>query len=145
MDCCQDSYSQHKYYRQTFDELKGITISAEEHVCKLRHVTFARVNNKTLFRWIANLEGVSFLVLLLIAMPLKYYWDKPWMVQQVGMAHGVLFVAYVIAVLLMRKTFSWNAKKTLLALFLSFVPLGTFYVTGKMLRREKTWRENLPR
>ncbi len=85
------------------------------------------------FRWIANLEGISFLVLLIIAMPLKYLFDSPWMVQQVGMAHGVLFVAYVVAVLFVRKELGWNVKQTLLALALSFVPFGTFYVTGRMM------------
>jgi integral membrane protein len=85
------------------------------------------------FRWIANLEGISFLVLLIIAMPLKYLFDSPWMVQQVGMAHGVLFVAYVVAVLFVRKELGWNIKQTLLALALSFVPFGTFYVTGRMM------------
>ena len=85
------------------------------------------------FRWIANLEGISFLVLLIIAMPLKDLFDSPWMVQQVGMAHGVLFVAYVVAVLFVRKELGWNVKQTLLALALSFVPFGTFYVTGRMM------------
>lgn len=92
------------------------------------------MNRFTAFKWIANLEGVSFLLLLCIAMPLKYLWDEPWLVQQVGMAHGVLFVGYVVAVLLFRKTFGWNIKETLMALVLSFVPLGTFYVTARMLR-----------
>lgn len=95
------------------------------------------MNKLTTFKWIANLEGVSFLLLLLIAMPLKYIWEKPWLTQQIGMVHGLLFVGYVIAVMLLRKEFSWNGKQTLLALFLSFVPLGTFYVTGKMLNRRR--------
>jgi integral membrane protein len=89
----------------------------------------------TAFKWTANLEGISFLLLLGIAMPLKYFWQEPWLVQQLGMAHGILFVAYVIAVLVLRRSFSWNTKETLLALFLSFVPFGTFYVTGSMMKR----------
>lgn len=93
------------------------------------------MNKLTGFRWIANLEGISFLVLLLIAMPLKYIWQQPWLVQQVGMAHGVLFVGYIIAVLAVRKELSWTNKQTLLAMFLSFVPFGTFYVTGRMMAR----------
>lgn len=93
------------------------------------------MNKLVLFRWIANLEGVSFLLLLLIAMPLKYIWQQPWLVQQVGMAHGVLFVGYVIAVLAVKKDFSWTNKQMLLAMFLSFVPFGTFYVTGRMMVR----------
>ena len=93
------------------------------------------MNKLVWFRWIANLEGISFLVLLLIAMPLKYIWQQPWLVQQVGMAHGVLFVGYIIAVLAVRKELSWTNKQTLLAMFLSFVPFGTFYVTGRMMER----------
>ena len=95
------------------------------------------MNKITAFRWIANLEGISFLVLILIAMPLKYIWDKPWMVQQVGMAHGVLFVAYVIAVIVVKRELGWNVGQTLLALLLSFVPFGTFYVTGRMMNVDR--------
>jgi len=93
-------------------------------------------NKIGMFRWIANLEGVSFLLLLCIAMPLKYIWNQPWMVQQVGMAHGVLFVAYVIAVFVVKKIPGWSFKETAVALLLSFVPLGTFYVTGRMLPKK---------
>jgi integral membrane protein len=93
------------------------------------------MNKLTAFRWIANLEGISFLLLLLIAMPLKYIWQQPWLTQQVGMAHGVLFVGYIIAVLAVRKELAWSNKQVMLAMFLSFVPFGTFYVTGKMMDR----------
>ena len=93
------------------------------------------MNKVTLFKWIANLEGVSFLILLLVAMPLKYIWQQPWLTQQVGMAHGVLFVGYIIAVFVVQKELAWSYKQTLLALFLSFVPFGTFYVTAKMMER----------
>ena len=49
-------------------------------------------NSLSILRLLAFLEGVSFLVLLGIAMPLKYYYNKPEFVKIVGMAHGVLFV-----------------------------------------------------
>jgi integral membrane protein len=58
------------------------------------------------------------------------------MVQQVGMAHGVLFVAYIIAVILVKNKLRWNTKQTVLAMMLSFVPLGTFYVTAKMMNNK---------
>ena len=89
------------------------------------------------FRLIADLEGVSFLVLLLIAMPLKYIWDKPWMVQNVGMAHGVLFVAYVFMVIFCREDFRWNIKQSALALIASFIPFGTFWVNAKLVPSQK--------
>lgn len=93
------------------------------------------MNKVTVFKWIANLEGISFLLLLLVAMPLKYIWRLPWLTQQVGMAHGVLFVGYIIAVFVIQKELGWSYRLTLLAIILSFVPFGTFYVTGKMMER----------
>ena len=93
------------------------------------------MNKVTVFKWIANLEGVSFLILLLVAMPLKYIWQLPWLTQQVGMAHGVLFVGYIVAVFVVQKELLWSYRQTLLAIILSFVPFGTFYVTAKMMDR----------
>ena len=100
------------------------------------------MNKVTAFKWIANLEGVSFLSLLFIAMPLKYIWQEPCLVQQLGMAHGVLFVGSVIAVLLLKQTLGWTIRETLVALALSFVPFGTFYVTGKMMDKPSTMSSN---
>jgi integral membrane protein len=86
------------------------------------------------FRLVAALEGISFLMLLCIAMPLKYIWGQPQMVQVVGMAHGLLFVLYIYAVVLNRSSLGWNLRQTMLALALSVVPFGTFYVTRRMMR-----------
>jgi integral membrane protein len=47
------------------------------------------------FRMIGIAEGISFLVLLIIAMPLKYFYNQPLAVKYVGWAHGALFVAYI--------------------------------------------------
>ena len=65
-------------------------------------------NQLKAFKWISILEGISFLLLLFIAMPLKYLYDMPEMVQQVGMAHGVLFIAYVLGGLLLIKPMNWS-------------------------------------
>jgi integral membrane protein len=61
------------------------------------------------FRTVAWIEGLSYVALLFIAMPLKYFADLPLAVRVVGMAHGVLFIAYVVlvALLLARGTFSF--------------------------------------
>lgn len=92
------------------------------------------INTKTgRFKIIAFLEGVSFLVLLCIAMPLKYIWHEPWLVQQMGMAHGIFFVLYIVSIIQNKIEFAWDTKKTLLAMLLSVVPFGTFYVTAKMI------------
>jgi len=81
---------------------------------------------KTL-RITALLEGISFLILLLIAMPLKYVWDFPAAVRFVGMAHGILFVAYIYVVLAAWQKFNMNARAVLISLAGGFLPLGTFY------------------
>lgn len=85
------------------------------------------------FKLVADLEGISFLVLLLIAMPLKYMWGKPWLVQNIGMVHGLLFVLYLLAILKNKEELGWNWGKSTLAALLSVIPFGTFYVTRKMI------------
>ncbi len=86
------------------------------------------------FKIVAILEGVSFLVLLGIAMPLKYIFGLPAATQVVGMAHGILFIAYVLMVFIIRKQLNWNLKITALALIASVLPLGPFVVDRKLLK-----------
>ncbi|MET0462220.1 MAG: DUF3817 domain-containing protein [Chitinophagaceae bacterium] len=86
------------------------------------------------FRKIAFAEGVSFLVLLFIAMPLKYFADSPLAVRYVGMAHGVLFVAFIVWACLVKsaanKSLGWLVK----SFIASIIPFGTFYM-------EKQWKK----
>ena len=78
------------------------------------------------FRMVAIAEGVSFLVLLLIAMPLKYMFDMPLMVKLVGWLHGALFVAFFYFAFEVftsfKKEFLWLGK----AFLASVIPFGTF-------------------
>ncbi len=80
------------------------------------------------------MEGVSFLVLLLIAMPLKYLAGLPAAVKHVGMAHGVLFVLYVLLVVVVGIERGWSVRKMGLALLASLVPLGTFWADKHLFR-----------
>lgn len=79
-------------------------------------------------RWIAYVEGVSYLVLLLVAMPLKYFADLPLAVRITGSIHGALFVALALATLLaMRacaKGIGWGARIGVASL----IPCGTFWI-----------------
>lgn len=86
-----------------------------------------------LFRLISTLEAISFLVLLGIAMPLKYIWDMPEMVQIVGMAHGVLFVLYVVGAVYMWKKLNWTFTTLFIVVMCSVLPFGPFYVERKYL------------
>ena len=85
-------------------------------------------------RLVAFLEGVSFLVLLLVAMPLKYLAGQPHAMRPVGMAHGVLFVLYVLLLLQQTIARRWSWRTALLGFVASLVPLGTFWADKKLFR-----------
>ncbi|MCU0327995.1 MAG: DUF3817 domain-containing protein [Chitinophagales bacterium] len=89
--------------------------------------------NLTFFKKLAIVEGISFLVILFITMPLKYVAEMPMPNKFVGMIHGVLFIYYVIGVFLIKDKASWTSKDVLIALVASILPFGTFYVERKML------------
>jgi len=89
--------------------------------------------SKTLLRYTALLEGISWLVLLFIAMPMKYLGENPLPVKYIGMAHGVLFVLLVFLIVdaIQKKMIE---KKFGATLFIaSFIPFGTFF-TDKRIR-----------
>ena len=86
-----------------------------------------------LFKWISILEGLSFLLLLFVAMPLKYIYEMPEMVRQVGMAHGILFIAYILGGILLIKPMNWSLTQIGIILGCSVLPFGPFYVERKYL------------
>ncbi len=85
------------------------------------------------FKIISTLEAISFLVLLCIAMPLKYIWDMPEMVRIVGMAHGILFIAYLIGAYFMKEKLKWTWGVLAIVMLCSVLPLGPFYAERKYL------------
>jgi len=91
----------------------------------------------TNLRFIGIAEGISFLVLLLIAMPLKYFLDLPIAVKVVGWAHGLLFILYIGAVFLAIRSMQWKVFGTLVALAASLVPGGTFILDKSLRRRQE--------
>ncbi|MCD6019700.1 MAG: hypothetical protein K0S53_2821 [Bacteroidetes bacterium] len=80
------------------------------------------------FLLIGKIEGYSYLVLLFIAMPLKYFYNTPEYVRPVGSIHGALFVAFTILLALMFFKVKLSLKKSVLAFLLSLVPFGTFFL-----------------
>ena len=88
---------------------------------------------KTVFRFIAILEGLSY-ILLLIATPVKYLLEDEKYVKALGMPHGVLFILYIILAFLMQKKMNWDNKKWIIIMLASIIPLGTFYVDYKYLK-----------
>lgn len=92
-------------------------------------------NPLRLFRLIAFIEGVSFLVLLFIAMPLKYWAGLPLAVRVVGMAHGVLFVLFIISLLDIMIRYRWSLLRGAIIFLSSLIPFGTFVVDYYWLRK----------
>jgi integral membrane protein len=93
------------------------------------------MNELKQFRWVALLEGLSFVLLLFVAMPLKYWAGLPLAVRIVGSVHGLLFVAFLGALFRVALERDWPARRWGLALLSSLVPFGTF-VFDRSLRRE---------
>jgi integral membrane protein len=87
-------------------------------------------------RVIGMWEGVSFLLLLGVAMPLKYFAGYPQAVRIVGMAHGILFLLYVLAAIHAALEHNWPWKRTALVLIASVLPAGPFVVDARILREE---------
>lgn len=85
-------------------------------------------------RVVGVLEGISYLLLLGICMPLKYIFDMPEFTRPVGMAHGVLFVGYCILVLIVGYQKKWSLSNIFWALIASLLPFGTFVADKKIFR-----------
>lgn len=86
-------------------------------------------------RLVALLEGTSFVVLLFIAMPLKYLAGLPLAVRIVGTVHGVLFLVFFVVLYRAGRERGWPPRRWLIAFVSSIVPFGTF-VFDPSLRRE---------
>ena len=89
--------------------------------------------SKKLFRWIAFLEGLSYL-LLLLAVPVKYLLNNDFYVKLLGMPHGILFVLYILFSISYSVKERWKIKTTIAVLIASIIPLGTFYVDKRYLQ-----------
>ena len=90
------------------------------------------------FRTIAFLEGLSFVLLLFVAMPVKYGLDNPEPVRVVGMAHGILFLLFVGAVVEQMLSQQRGMRWGIAAFIASLLPFGTFVFVarhGRILAR----------
>ena len=86
------------------------------------------------FKIIALLEGISLLLLLFFAMPMKYIAGDPIYVKNIGMAHGILFVLYIIFAFLNKSQEKWTLKEFAIICAASLFPFGTFYIDKKYLQ-----------
>ena len=83
-------------------------------------------------RTIGIIEGFSLLVLLFVAMPLKYYANMPKVVTVVGWIHGFLFILFMTVAYIVYEKRNWPFKKLILAFIAAFFPFGTFIFDKKL-------------
>ena len=89
-------------------------------------------NDYKWFHWAGIAEGSSFLLLLGIAMPLKYLAGDPRAVRWVGSAHGLLFVVYVLLALIAARNHRWPAREIGLAILAAVLPFGPFWFDARL-------------
>lgn len=86
-------------------------------------------------RLLAMLEGISLLVLIFIAVPIKHFYDNPALVKMIGPIHGALFLLFVFNALHVGVEQRWKfAQITWKVLLACFIPFGTFYIDYRILR-----------
>jgi len=89
---------------------------------------------KTIFRIVSFLEGISYLLLLFVAVPIKYFQGNDEYVKMLGMPHGILFMLYIVLAIVMQTSLKWKTKDFAIILVASILPFGTFYVDRKYLQ-----------
>lgn len=89
-----------------------------------------------IFRKVALVEGISYLLLLFIAMPLKYWAGLPLAVKYTGWAHGVLFVLYGVCLIMAWQEQKWKFGKVVLLFVASLLPFAPFIVDKRLKAEE---------
>jgi integral membrane protein len=94
----------------------------------------------SILRKIGFAEGFSWLLLLFIAMPLKYLAGEPMPVRIVGWIHGLLFITYLFQLAVVHYIYKWGTKKTVYGIIASFLPFGTWIFDKQLKRIEQAGR-----
>lgn len=87
-------------------------------------------------RLLGLVEGLSFLMLLFIAMPLKYVWGNPILVKYVGMGHGILVIAFVLLLFVVCERKKWSLTMFVTGLVAAILPFGTFIYDRKLKKMQ---------
>jgi integral membrane protein len=95
-------------------------------------------------RAIGLVEGISFLLLLGVAMPLKYFAGIPQAVTVAGWFHGLLFIAFCIALAQASEEAKWNSKRTGLVLMAGLLPFGPFVIDGRLRKENDALKSSQP-
>ncbi len=93
------------------------------------------------FRFISITEGISMVVLVFIAMPLKWIFDLPVMVTYVGWIHGALFIGYIFILFPTSRKLRWPFVRAVFALGAAVLPFGPFLFDRKLKKEMKLIQE----
>ncbi len=88
------------------------------------------------FRVISAIEGLSYLLLVFIAMPVKYIGENPYPVKVFGMIHGVLFIMFMVSLFETKLRKSWDVGFIFQLFVLSLIPFGAFFIEKKVKPKE---------
>lgn len=87
-------------------------------------------------RIIGYMEGISLLVLIFVAVPMKYYFGNPSLSKAIGPVHGAIFLLFLFNALGVGVEQNWKFKTTIWKVILAcFIPFGTFYIDSKILSK----------
>lgn len=89
------------------------------------------------FRTIAFWEGVSFVVLIFVGMPLKYFADLAIATKLIGWPHGILFILYVIYLVISARKANWSAARIALFFLAALIPFAAFYAERSVKKEQK--------
>ena len=81
-----------------------------------------------IFRFVAFLEGISYILLLFIAVPIKYLLNDPTYVKLLGMPHGILFIGYIILSVIGKNNFKWSYLEFFIVTAASLIPLSLIHI-----------------
>ena len=79
-------------------------------------------------------EGISFLALLLFAMPMKYIWENPIFVKYIGWIHGSFFVLYVVQLAYIKFEYRWKWSRSMLYFIAALLPFAPFWVHRQLTK-----------
>lgn len=112
-------------------------------IAKQKKELLPYMNEKTIktpihrLRTVGIAEGISFLILLCIAMPLKYLAGMPIAVKIAGWTHGLLFISFITILLNVKNTYNWPVSKTLGAVLAALLPFGTFVLDARLRKEDQ--------
>ena len=92
------------------------------------------------YRVAAWVTGIGLVILVFVAMPLKYFFGQPLLVAIVGMAHGFLYMAYIVITLLLAERCRWRPLDALVILVAGTIPLASFFAERRVTARVRAHR-----